>query len=152
MRKLFIGTTLTSLLGALVVGGVLAWTGSTTNAGYSTLSGTVCATISSDAYTGNQVFDGAGATDVLQGGFTNCTSSPGVNLSLYDANPGDVTITSPGGCALSGDVVMLADQLVGPGGASAPNRWSAQITMGPGAPNSCQTTPIVYDVTINVET
>jgi hypothetical protein len=152
MRKLFIGTIVVSFLGALVIGAALAWTGSTPAVEYNTLTGSVCAAISGDHYTGNQVYPTGNPTGVLRGGFTNCTSSPGINLSLYDANPGDVAIYSPGGCSLSGDVAMLSDELVAPGNSTTADRWEAQITMGSGAPNACQNQTIDYTVTINVET
>jgi hypothetical protein len=152
MRKLFIGTILVSLLGALVIGTVLAWTGSTPAKKYYTATGTVCATISGEHYTGNQVYPTGSPVGVLRGGFANCTTSPGINLSLYDANPGDVAINSPGGCSLSGDVAMLSDEWVAPGYTTTADRWEAQITMGTGAGDGCQGQTIDYDVTINVET
>jgi hypothetical protein len=152
MRKLFIGTMVVCLLGALTIGAVLAWTGSTPAKKYNTQTGSVCAAIYGESYTGNQVYPTGSAIGVLRGGFSNCTSSPGISLSLYDANPGDVAINSPGGCSLSGDVAMLSDETVSPGNTTTADRWEAQITMGAGAPNACQGQTIDYDVTINVET
>ena len=149
MRKLFISTTVVSLLAALVVGAVLAWTGTGTG-NFNSSAGSISVALYSVDATGNQVYPTGNPIAVLEGGIQNNTpANPGISVQVTG---GSVSVNSPGGCSLSGDVVVLDSSFVGPGGANADNLWRARLTMGTGAPDGCQGATINYDVTVNVGT
>ncbi len=156
MRKLFMGTLITSLLGALVVGAALAWTGSAVE-NYNTSAGTLSVALYSVDATGNAVYPTASAIYVLQGGIQNNTpANPGIAVSVQTGGAaGSVAVVSTtDGCQgyLSGDVDLLNSSFVGPGGGNADNLWAAWLSMAENAPDICQGDTININVTVNVET
>lgn len=158
MRKIFIGTMLASLLSAIVIGGALAWTGSTT-ASYSTSSGAISVAIAGAGSTGNQIYPTGSNIPLVTGAIQNNTAAnPGVNVAItggtltnFLSNGGvcNAWLALPG--AWTGSVTVTDGSGVAPGGAVG-GGWSAGVSVYPTMDNDCQNRPFTYDVTINVTT
>lgn len=145
MRKLFIGTMLTSLLGAAVIGGALAWTGSTPAASVTASSGAVAVVISGYNPTGNLVVPTATDIKVADAGITN-----NGDITVH-VTGGSVTVTNLGVCGITGSVGNINGGNVAPATSFAP-LYDVFLNMPTGAPNGCQGQTINYDLTINVAT
>lgn len=156
MRRLFIGTMLTSLLGAAVIGGVLAWTGSVSGSSQAT-AGTVSIAFNNYTPTGNAVSPNAADTLVANTGFTNNGT---IAVSPDAGSPGsaNVTGTSAGSCDASNFNTPRTNTVGGDSGSVAPAASSGNdafrmyVNMKSGAVDACQGVTISYDVTINVTT
>jgi hypothetical protein len=156
VRKLFIGTMLTSLLGAAVIGGVLAWTGS---AGGSTTAtaGTVSIAFNNYLPTGTAVSPTGLDTWVATTGFTNNGT---IAVQPDGGNPGaaNVTSTSNALCDTSNFATPRPNTVggdsgpVNPANNSGNDAFRIYVRMASGAVNACQGVTINYDVTINVTT
>lgn len=143
MRKLFAGTMLTFLLGALAIGGALAWTGSTI--GSSTAqAGQVAITFGAYNQTGAKVVPNNTWTTVANGNITN-TGDIAVQV-----NGGSVTNINAGACSddMAGQVVPTDGSFVAP--SATGGGYAVQLYMSSGAEDSCQNATIYYDVTISV--
>lgn len=158
MRKIFIGTMLASLLSAIVIGGALAWTGSTTGS-YSSSAGQISVAIANDLYTGNQIYPTGSTIPLVTGQIKNNTAAnPGVNVAITGGtltnflSDGLVCNTWLGlGGAWTGSVGVTDGSAVAPGGAVG-GGWTAGVSVHPTMDNDCQNRPFTYDVTINVTT
>jgi hypothetical protein len=156
MRKLFIGTMVVCLLGALAIGAVLAWTGSTTSSRSAT-AGTVSIDFHNYTPTANPVIPNATDIEVARTGFTNTGD---IAVMPRASNPGsaNVTGTSAGGCDTTNfntprnNAVGGSSGYVNPGNDSGDDAFRVYLNMKSGAADACQGATISYDVTINVET
>ena len=149
MRKLFIGTIVVSLLGALVIGAALAWTGSTTGSGSATAGG-VGVTFNNWVPTGNPVVPNDNWIQVADTGFTNTG-----DITVH-ATGGSVSgIDVPGGGAcndnLLGAVNVSDGSNVLPGN-SIGDAYDVFLKMDTLAEDDCQGDTINYSVTIDVST
>jgi hypothetical protein len=147
---------LTSVLGALVVGGVLAWTGSVSGSSTAT-AGAVSIAFNNYIPTGNAVNPSDLDTQVASTGFTNNGSYA---VAPDAGNPGsaNVTGTSAVGCDTTNFWTPRANTvggdsgLVSPANNSGNDAFRIYVNMKSGALNACQGVTISYDVTINVTT
>ena len=148
MRRLFIGTILVSLLGAAVVGAVLAWTGSTPSSQQNATAGAVSVEVywNSGDISGAVVVPDNAWTKVASGGITN-TGDIAVHVT------GGTVTYNPGvgpDCLVTGQL----DDIVGTSvakAASVGNLYGVYLKMATTAPDGCQSSPLVYDVVIDVE-
>jgi hypothetical protein len=147
MRKLFIGTIVVSLLGALVIGAALAWTGSV-NGSSSATAGTVGVAFYNWAPTGNLVIPNDSYIKVADSGFTNTG-----NITVHATGGLVGTIWGAGACDddISGAVNVSDGSAIAPGG-SIDDAYDIFLKMSSGAEDSCQGATINYKVTIDVET
>ena len=147
MRKLFIGTILVSLLGALAIGAVLAWTGSTTNGtGQSAATGEVSAQVWNVAGTGALVVPTGAPILVATGGLYN---DGDIAMGATGGSVSNAVVTNVGTCGLSGSVTVTNGGLLAVGATVAP-LYDVYLTMGTGAGNGCQNGAISYDLTIDI--
>lgn len=154
MRKLFMGTILISLLGALVIGAVLAWTGSTPALPRSATAGNVVVAVNWDSGgTGNKVVPTNAWIEVAKAGITN-TGDIDVHVQ---ANPNAGSVGSIGyspSCGGSdnttGQVIRTSNANV-PTGTSVADLVSVQLKADTGLEDACQGATVNYDLTINVE-
>ena len=156
MRKLFIGTMVVSLLTALVVGAVLAWTGSLTGSSTAT-AGEVSIAFDSYTPTGNLVVPNDLDILVANTGFTN-TGDVSVKPRASAPGSANVKSTSNGACTAA-EFNTPRDNTVGvhggyvlPGNTSGGDAFRIYVNMKSAAADACQGVTINYDVTINVET
>lgn len=155
MRKFFIGTMLVSLLGALVVGAVLAWTGSTS--GSSTASaGSVSIAFDSYTSTGNKVVPNDTNIMVAYTGFTN---NGAISVKPDASNPGSATVTGTNSASCgsgefnAGTVTVGANNgYVAPSATSGGDAFDVWLNMKGAANQACQGETIYYNVTVNVTT
>jgi len=152
MRKLFIGTILVSLLGALAIGAVLAWTGSTTGSS-SAQAGSVSVAFYGYDQLSNKVVPNNQWIEVANGGLTN-NGDIAVHVRA-DPNAGSVsTISYANSCGgapyTDGAVNQESGSSVNPGN-SADDLYRVYLRAATGLPDACQGQTISYDVTINVE-
>lgn len=149
MRKLFIGTIVVSLLGALVIGAALAWTGSAKGPASAT-AGTVGVEFYNWQPTGNPVIPNDSYIKIADSGFHN-TGDIAVHATggLVD----NIWVAGASACNddISGAVNVSDGSAVAPGGYIA-DAYDIFLYMGAGAEDSCQGATINYDVTINVGT
>jgi len=147
MRKLFIGTIVVSLLGALVIGAALAWTGSA-KAPVSATAGTVGVAFYNWVPTGNLVIPNDTYIKVADSGFTNTG-----NITVHATGGLVDNIWGAGDCDndISGSVNVSDGSAVAPGYSIA-DAYDIFLYMGSGAEDSCQGVTINYDVTIDVGT
>jgi len=153
MRKLFIGTLMVSLLGALVIGAVLAWTGSTTDSS-SAQAGSVSVAFYGYDQTANKVVPNDQWIEVANGGLTNNGDIP-VHVRA-DPNAGSVgSISYSPACGGSANTLGAVNQASGSTvnvGASVDDPlYRVYLKADTGLPDACQGATISYDVTINVE-
>ena len=154
MRKLFIGTLMVSLLGALVIGAVLAWTGTTPASSRTATAGNVVVSVYwSTGDTGNKVVPTNQWIEVAKAGISN-TGDIDVHVRA-DPNAGSIGAISyspscGGADNTSGRVVLLNGGNV-PTNSSAGDLVSVQLAADTGLEDACQGATINYDVTINVE-
>ncbi len=157
MRKLFIGTMVVCLLGALTIGAVLAWNGSATSPRSAT-AGSVSIAFNSYAPTANPVIPND--TDILVAttGFTN-NGDIAVKPNAVSPGSASVTGTSAGSNCTAGNfltprpnTVGTNGGYVGPAGTSGGDAFHVHVQMKSGAVDACQGVTIDYSVTINVTT
>lgn len=149
MRKLFIGTMLTSLLGAFIIGGVLAWSNSATGPS-SALAGNASASFFNYAPTGNKVVPNDSYIKVAQSGFTNTG-----DIAVHATGGSVANIDIPGGTACNNDMDGAVNAIDGTSVAPLSNfgyAFDVYLRMNSAAENDCQGKTINYDVTINVGT
>jgi len=150
MRSVFQVTFVTSLVAALAVGGVLAWTGSAVGSSSAT-AGSISVAFYGYDLTSNKVVPNNGWIEVANGGLTN-NGDIAVHVRA-DPNAGSVpAISAAGGCSdnILGAVNLWNGATVAPGG-SVDDLYRVYLKMDPNAEEGCQNTVISYDVTINVE-
>jgi len=147
MRKLFIGTILVSLLGALVIGSVLAWSGSKSGSASAT-AGSVGVDFNNWVNTGSLVVPNDTWIKVADSGFTNTG-----NITVHATGGLVSNIWGAGACNddIAGAVNVSDGSNVAPGNSIA-DAYDIFLMMGSGAENSCQGATINYDVTIDVGT
>jgi hypothetical protein len=156
VRKLFIGTMAVCLLGALTIGAVLAWTGSTTGSGSAT-AGSVSIDFHNYAASANLVIPNDTDIEVARTGFTN---NGDIKVKPDAGNPGSASVTStskPVACDTSNfasprpNTVGTSTAYVNPGSDSGDDAFRVYVQMKSGAVDACQGVTINYAVTINVE-
>jgi hypothetical protein len=156
VRKLFIGTMLVCLLGALAIGAVLAWTGSASTSNSAT-AGSVSIAFHNYATTANLVIPND--TDILVAttGFTN---NGDIKVKPRASDPGSASVTStskPVACDTTNfsfprpNTVGANNGYVNPGSDSGNDAFRVYVQMSSGAVDACQGVGINYNVTINVE-
>ena len=157
MRKLFIGTILVSVLGALVIGAVLAWLGSETS---SRTANAGSVTIAFNNYTpsGNLVIPNDTDIEVARTGFKN-TGDIKVKPNAGIPGSATVTATSAGSNCFPTNFLTPRNNAVGnhtgyviPDATSGGDAFRVYVRMKSGAAEGCQGVTISYDVTINVKT
>jgi hypothetical protein len=143
MRKLFLGTALTSLMAAVLIGGALAWTGSTSGSSTAT-AGEVAVAFYDYVQINNPVVPTGNPIKVARGGLTNTG-----DIQVY-VTGGSVTGTgnSPG-CGVTGSVVVTDNNWLAVG-ESRSNLYDVYLTMATNAHDGCQNAALGYDITINV--
>ena len=147
MRKLFIGTILVSLLGALVIGAVLAWTGSAKGPASAT-AGSVGVDFYNWVDTGNKVVPNDTWIQVADSGFRNTG-----NITVHATGGVVSNIWGAGACNddISG-AVNVSDGSSVAAGTTIDDAYDIFLMMGSGAEDACQGATINYDVTIDVGT
>ena len=146
---------LVSLLAALVVGAVLAWTGSTS--GSSTASaGSVSIAFDSYTATGNKVVPTGVDIQVAYTGFTNTGD---ISVAPDASNPGSATVTGTNSASCGSGEFNAGAVTVGPnngyvppGNTSGGDAFRVWLNMNTAANQACQGETIYYNVTINVTT
>jgi len=149
MRKLFIGTIVVSLLGALVIGAALAWTGSAKGPASAT-AGTVGVAFYNWVPTGNLVIPNDTYIKVADSGFTNTGN---ITVHATGGLVGNIWETAGGACNdnITGAVNVSDGSNVLPGNSIA-DAYDVYLKMDSSAEDSCQGATINYDVTIDVGT
>ena len=143
MRKFFLGLMLSSALGAVVIGGALAWTGSADGSS-SAQAGKIAVSIYNyNTSVGSKVVPTGNAIKVATGGISN-TGDIAVHVT-----GGTVTYTGNPICHVSGSVGDVNNVTVNTN-TSVPGLYNVYLTMGPGADDACQNYTLPYNVSINV--
>jgi hypothetical protein len=147
MRKFFLALMLSSALGALVIGGALAWTGSTSGSDSAT-AGSVGVAFYNYVGTGLPVVPNNSWIKVAESGFTNIGG-----IAVHATGGSVPAINVPGGTAcndnLLGAVNVFDNTTVNPTG-SIGHAYDIFLKMDTGAEDDCQGDTINYNVTINV--
>ena len=146
MRKFLIGTMLVSLLAALAIGGVLAWTGSYTEQ-QNAATGSASAEIWNVVNTGNLVVPTGDPIKVANGGIYNNSDIP---VGVTSGSVSDATVSGVGTCGLTGSVNVTNANNVAVGATASP-LYDVYLTMATFASDACQNGAITYNLTINVE-
>ncbi len=163
VRKLFATTFVISMLGVLLVGGVLAWTSTLSTNRTGTL-GTVKAELADVHDTGLKLYPG-NSTVLATGKIVNKTpTDPGAALRVTSARveiPG-VTVGSdrfPQACTspvftlkgtVTGDVAMDRATPIPPGGGE--RNWQAVFKLSTDSSNDCQGRTFNYNVVFDLST
>jgi hypothetical protein len=151
VRRLFIGTMLTSLLGALVIGGVLAWTGSTAATPESATSGVAAAAVYNYVNTpGALVLPTGLDIKVGDAGITN-TGNIAVHVTGGTVTNVTYNVGNSGACGVTGSVAVTNPNPIAPGASFAP-LYDVFLNMPTTAGDICQNNTIGFDLTINVAT
>ena len=157
MRKFFIGTMVVCLLGALTIGAVLAWTGSTSGSNSAT-AGSV--SIAFDSYTPTANLVIPSGTDILVAN-TGFANNGDIKVKPRAGNPGSASVTGtskPVACDATNfntprsNTVGVNTGYVDPASSSGGDAFRVYVNMKPAAVDACQGVTIDYAVTINVET
>ncbi|MGE3075405.1 MAG: hypothetical protein AB7N24_16740 [Dehalococcoidia bacterium] len=143
MRKIFLGLMLSSALAAVVIGGALAWTGSTSGS-TSALAGNVDVALYNVAGSGNVVVPTGNPIKVADGGITNNGDIP-----VY-VSSGSVLYTGNPICSTTGSVVVTNNNYIAVGQSYTP-LYDVYLTMGVTADDACQNYTLPYTLTINVQ-
>lgn len=148
MRKLFASSMLVFALGAIAIGGALAWTGSTSGSS-SAVAGTVAVSIDHYNNLGTKLIPDGQYKTVAKGGIKN-----GGDIAVQVTGGSVSNFTTPSGCGtnhLVGRVVPIDGRFVAANGGSRGNLYNVDILMGLGAEDACKGGTIGYTVTINVK-
>lgn len=153
MRKLFIGTMMVCLLGALAIGAVLAWNGSTPASPQTATAGEVDVSVYwVSGGTGNEVVPTNQWIEVAKAGINN-TGDVDVRVRASAGSVGSISYSSACGGAnnTSGQVVRIDPTYV-PAGAWAGDLVKVELKADANLEDECQGDTINYDLIINVET
>jgi len=145
---------LTSLIGTLVIGAALAWTGTTSSSPQSATAGSVSASVYNYVPTANVVIPTALPIKVGDAGITN---SGAIAVNVTGGSVSGI-VTGDGACnayigisGITGSVTVTNAGFVGPSTSFSP-LYDVFLTMGTGAPNGCQGQTISFNLTVNVAT
>ena len=142
MRKLFLALMLSSALGAIMIGGALAWTGSASGSG-SQPAGVLSAEVVDLNATSNVVIPNNAYIKVANGGIHNTGD---IALSVTG---GSVTYTGNPICLVDGGINDVVGTSVNPG-ATIDNLYGVYLRMGTAADNACQNYVLPYTVSISI--
>jgi hypothetical protein len=149
MRKFFMTIIGGSAILTLALGVAFAWSATAATGLQNAPTGGLSVATYNVQPTGNDLYPTGNPIAVLTGQIqNNTTANPGVNVYLTG---GSITFNPSHPCADSGSVAITDGSQVAPGGSTG-GGWTASLTMGTGAPDSCQNTTVPFTAVVNVLT
>ncbi len=161
MRRLYAAVFGIAALAVLLIGGVLAWTGSASGK-FSAQTGKIEVELANFSNTGNKVVPSGNFINEQNGQIRNKTSAnPGIAVHITGGSVSDISSNGAdcnkfiandglGKPGVDGQVRATGTGDVSPGAVGG--AWSADIRMKTGAPDDCQERTLSYTVTVNVAT